>query len=100
MGECTAVTMGMQILNDPNFGGVETGNEVNAKIMSDLFVVAEKDIKKGEEIFLDYNLADGSNEDTREGSQDNEGKEPKAVETDGDEESNSEDKEEQEFLLI
>ena len=49
--ERNAKTMGMQMINDPNFEGQVSGNEVNAEI------------KKGEEIFIDYNMSASSSED-------------------------------------
>jgi hypothetical protein len=58
MGGRSSMTMGMQMINDPNYDGIKTGKRVNAKVMSDLFVVALKNIKVGEEIFIAYNLKD------------------------------------------
>jgi hypothetical protein len=49
--------------------------------MSDKIVVAQKDIEKGEEIFIDYNLVDDSSEDTSQSNQVNGGKETNAAET-------------------
>jgi hypothetical protein len=67
LGERSAKTMGLQMMNDPKYGlkeGEETDKKVNAEIKSDLFVVAMADIKKGEEIFIDYNLADCESSDS------------------------------------
>ena len=67
----SAVTMGMQMINDPSLGlaeGEQPLFEVNAQIQSDLFVVATKAIEKGEEIFIhcgwedDPDANDGDNE--------------------------------------
>ena len=67
MGERSARTMGMQMMNDPRLDleeGEEAPFEYNAQIGPDLFVVALEDIKKGEEIFTDYHMsADSSDED-------------------------------------
>eukprot|EP00977_Amphora_coffeiformis_P026055 scaffold23936_cov76-Amphora_coffeaeformis.AAC.1 len=54
-------TMGLQMMNDPSFGlgdGEVPQVEVNVEVYSDLFAVALKDIKKGEEMFMLYRLED------------------------------------------
>ena len=53
--ERSAKTMGIQMINDPNFEGRKSRFETNAEINKDLFVKALRDIQKGEEIFVDYN---------------------------------------------
>lgn len=54
-------TMGLQMMNDPSFGlssGEVPQVEVNVEVFSDLFAVASKDIKKGDELFMKYQLKD------------------------------------------
>eukprot|EP00977_Amphora_coffeiformis_P023041 scaffold12134_cov76-Amphora_coffeaeformis.AAC.1 len=49
------------MMNNPSFGlgdGEVPQVEVNVEVYSDLFAVALKDIKKGEEIFMSYQLED------------------------------------------
>ena len=58
MKEQVTKTMGMQMLNDPNYGGKASGKEVNAVCQTDMLVCAKKDIKRGEEIFIDYDETD------------------------------------------
>eukprot|EP00977_Amphora_coffeiformis_P025150 scaffold18389_cov99-Amphora_coffeaeformis.AAC.1 len=53
--------MGLQMMNDPSFGlsdGEVLQVEVNVEVYLDLFAVALKDIKKGEELFMSYQLED------------------------------------------
>eukprot|EP00977_Amphora_coffeiformis_P012597 scaffold3146_cov158-Amphora_coffeaeformis.AAC.1 len=53
--------MGLQMMNDPSFGlsdGEVPQVEVNVEVYSDLFAMALKDIKKGEEMFMLYQLED------------------------------------------
>eukprot|EP00977_Amphora_coffeiformis_P012392 scaffold3063_cov191-Amphora_coffeaeformis.AAC.4 len=54
-------TMGLQMMNNPSFwlsNGEVPQVKVNVKVYSDLFAVALKDIKKGEEMFMSYQLED------------------------------------------
>ena len=63
MADRSTKTMGMQMMNDPTLSlkdGEEAQFEVNAQINFDLFVQAKRDIKKGEEIFIDYGWEEGS----------------------------------------
>ena len=55
-GGHTAVTMGMQMMNDPTLseGGNVNKCKVNAQINWDLVVTATKNIKKGDEICCEY----------------------------------------------
>eukprot|EP00977_Amphora_coffeiformis_P009083 scaffold2068_cov222-Amphora_coffeaeformis.AAC.1 len=49
--------MGLQMMNDPSFGlsyGEVPQVAVNVEVYSDLFAVALKDTKKGEEMFMLY----------------------------------------------
>ena len=51
----SAKTMGLQMMNDPTWGleeGEEPPFEPNAMVMSDMFVKATKNIKKGDELFI------------------------------------------------
>eukprot|EP00977_Amphora_coffeiformis_P014532 scaffold4093_cov166-Amphora_coffeaeformis.AAC.1 len=53
--------MGLQMMKDPSFGlssGKVPQVEVNIEVYSDLFAVALKDIKKGKELFMSYQLED------------------------------------------
>eukprot|EP00977_Amphora_coffeiformis_P025224 scaffold18755_cov99-Amphora_coffeaeformis.AAC.4 len=53
--------MGLQMMNNPSFGlsnGEVPQVEVNVDVYSDLFAVALKDIKRGEEMFMSYQLED------------------------------------------
>eukprot|EP00977_Amphora_coffeiformis_P021224 scaffold9064_cov87-Amphora_coffeaeformis.AAC.2 len=53
--------MGLQMMNNPSFGlsnGEVPQVEVNVEVYSDLFAVALKDIKKGEEMSMLYWLED------------------------------------------
>ena len=96
-GNHGATTMGMQMINDPTLELVGDGDDelepmkgeeleearkkVNAKILTDGFVCATKDIEQGEEIFIEYKWTDndsgedagssesgGGSKDSEEGS--------------------------------
>ena len=57
----SAQTMGMQMMNDPTHDVPEADKDhslFNARINSDLFVTALREINVGEEILVDYNLTD------------------------------------------
>ena len=58
------MTMGMRMMNDPFIGDPDGDHddEVNALIGTDMFVVAKKNIKEGEEILTKYNRNDGEEE--------------------------------------
>eukprot|EP00977_Amphora_coffeiformis_P016391 scaffold5077_cov95-Amphora_coffeaeformis.AAC.3 len=52
-------TTGLRMMNDPSFwlsNGEVPQVEVNVEVYSDLFAVVLKDIKKGEEFFMSYQL--------------------------------------------
>ena len=56
----TNVTMGMQMINDPNWPCAEDPKDTskyNVKLTSDLLISATRDIVEGEELFLNYNFS-------------------------------------------
>ena len=61
-------TMGMQMINDPRYNLTEGQDppSYNARLQSDMFVMALDDIHEGQEIFIDYSLNNG---DSMQGSE-------------------------------
>jgi len=81
MQERSTRTMGIQMINDPNHGlddNAPPSPMWNVEFRSDLFVVALKNIKKGDEIFADYRIGwkDESVDDEEDDEDDGGGKMP------------------------
>ena len=58
MGGRSARMMGMQMMNDPGLclkKGEEPEHAVNAQVRTGMFVIAIKEIEKGDEIFINCN---------------------------------------------
>ena len=67
MNEQVTKTMGMQMINDPNYGGTASGKEANVRCFRDMFVAATKAIKKGEEMFMDYQETEYNEDEESQG---------------------------------
>ena len=103
MGDRSARTMGIQMCNDPNYGLKNAPKNPlwNIKILRDMFVIAIKDIKQGDELLADYQMAsqesDMEKEDKDESDNNNSGdhssgkKQDEEKEGSGEEESSSEE---------
>ena len=66
LSDQSARTMGLQMCNDPNFGLPNDAPKSplwNVQIMKDLFVIATKNIEKGEELFADYRLTNDNEQE-------------------------------------
>ena len=71
--EHSARTMGLQMCNDPNYGMPNNSQKSplwNVAFMGDMFALATKDIKKGEEMFADYRMTDEDDNSAEDNSKD------------------------------
>ena len=68
--------MGLQMCNDPNYGlpsNLPKSLLWNVLFMKDMFAIATKDIKKGKELFADYQMTDEEDDNEQDDSEDGSG---------------------------